>query len=116
MSSMTYPEWWTRSLADAQEQVSAGRSTFGEAVDFLVADLLTSGEFLSFLLTGTAARMAAGDALDQAIYAVAEEAAGQLQVSPPDRTAGRPGRAARPANVVRPGRGRGWRTTPGVSW
>ena len=114
MSSMTYPEWWTRSLADAQEQVSAGRSTFGEAVDFLVADLLTSGEFLSFLLTGTAARMAAGDGLDQAIYAVAEEAAGQLQ-TPPDRAAGRPGRAARPVNVVPPGRGRGWRPRPGVS-
>jgi hypothetical protein len=116
MSSMTHPEWWTRSLADAQEQVSAGRSTFGEAVDFLVADLLTSGEFLSFLLTGTAARMAAGDALDQAIYAVAEEAAGQLQTPPPDRTAGRPRRAARPVNVVRPGRGRAWQPRPGVSW
>jgi hypothetical protein len=87
MSSMTYPEWWTRSLADAQEQVSAGQSTFGEAVDFLVADLLTSGEFLSFVLAGTAARMAAGDALDQAIYAVAEEAAGQLQAPPPDLAA-----------------------------
>jgi hypothetical protein len=60
--------------------------------------------------------MAAGDALDEAVYAVAEEAAGQLQTPPPDRRAGRPGRAARPAKVVRPGRGRGWRPRPGVSW
>ena len=83
MSSMTYPQWWTRSLAEAQERVSAGGSTFGEAVDFLVADLFTSEEFLSFLSTGTAGRMAAGDALDEAIYAVADEAAAHLQTPPP---------------------------------
>jgi hypothetical protein len=82
MSSITYPQWWTRSLADAQERVSAGRSTFGEAVDFLVADLFTSEEFLSFLSAGTAVRMAAGDGLDEAIYAVADEAAAHLQAPP----------------------------------
>ncbi len=84
MSGMIHPEWWTGSVADAHQRVRAGESTFGEAVDFLVADLLTSGRFLSFLLAETSARMAAGDALDDAIYAVAEEAAGRLQVTPLD--------------------------------
>ena len=79
MSSVIHPEWWTGSLADALEQVCAGRSSFGDAVDFLVADLLTSREFLSFLLAETAARMAAGYVLEEAIYAVTEEAAARLQ-------------------------------------
>jgi hypothetical protein len=73
------PEWWTRSLADAQEQVSDGGSAFGPVVDTLVADLLTSREFLSFLLTETTARMASGHALDEAVYAVTEEFAAQMQ-------------------------------------
>ena len=77
--SVIHPEWWTGSLADAQEQVSGGRSGFGEVVDSLVADLLTSREFLSFLVAETAARMAGGDALDQAVYAVTEEVAAQMQ-------------------------------------
>lgn len=80
---MTYPQWWTRSLTEAQERVSGGQSTFGQAVDFLVADLFTSEEFLSFLSTETAVRLAAGDALDEAIYAVADEAAAHLQAPPP---------------------------------
>ena len=74
-----YPEWWTRSLAEAQEQVSGGQSAFGEVVDSLVADLLTSQEFLSFLLAETTARMADGGALDEAFYAVTEEVAAQMQ-------------------------------------
>jgi hypothetical protein len=74
-----HPEWWTGSLADAQEQFSGGRSAFGEVVDSLVADLLTSSEFLSFLVAETTARMAGGDALDQAVYAVTEEVAAQMQ-------------------------------------
>jgi hypothetical protein len=74
-----HPEWWTGSLADAQEQVSDGRSAFGEVVDSLVADLLTSSEFLSFLVAETTARMAGGDALDQAVYAVTEEVAAEMQ-------------------------------------
>ena len=76
---MIHPEWWTGSLADAQEQVSGGRSAFGEVVDSLVADLLTSSEFLSFLVAETTARMAAGNTLDQAVYAVTEEVAAEMQ-------------------------------------
>jgi hypothetical protein len=76
------PEWWTQSLADAEEQLSGGRSAFGEVVDSLVADLLTSQEFLSFVLTETTARMADGDALDEAVYAVTEEVAAQMQGEP----------------------------------
>ena len=68
-------------MADAQDRVSGGRSAFCEVVDSLVADLLTSREFLSFLLAETAARMADGDALDEAVYAVTEEVAAQMQVS-----------------------------------
>ena len=81
---MIRPEWWTRSLADAQEQVSAegGGSAFGQVVDSLVADLLTSQEFLSFLLTETTARMADGHALDEAVYAATEEVAAQMQGHP----------------------------------
>ncbi|MGH3208575.1 MAG: hypothetical protein ACRDNO_12525, partial [Trebonia sp.] len=67
------------SIADAQEQVSDGASAFGEVVDSLVADLLTSSEFLSFLLAETTARMADGHALDEAVYAVTEEVAAQIQ-------------------------------------
>jgi hypothetical protein len=74
-----HPEWWTRSIVDAQERVSSDRSAFGEVVDSLVADLLTSREFLSFLLAETSARMADGDALDEAVYAVTEEVAAQIQ-------------------------------------
>jgi hypothetical protein len=77
--SVIHPEWWTRSLADAQAQVSGGGSAFGEVVDSLVADLLTSSEFLSFLLAETTARMASGDALDDAVYAVTEEVAAEMQ-------------------------------------
>ncbi|MGH3295447.1 MAG: hypothetical protein ACRDP7_26990 [Trebonia sp.] len=77
--SVIHPEWWTRSIADAQEQVSDGASAFGEVVDSLVADLLTSSEFLSFLLAETSARMADGDPLDEAVYAVTEELAAQIQ-------------------------------------
>ena len=77
--SVIHPEWWTRSLADAQEQVSGGQSAFGEVVESLVADLLTSREFLSFLLAETTARMADGDPLDEAVYAVTEEVAAQMQ-------------------------------------
>lgn len=77
--SVIHPKWWTRSLADAQEQVSGGQSAFGEVVDSLVADLLTSQEFLSFLLAETTARMADGGALDEAFYAVTEEVAAQMQ-------------------------------------
>jgi ribulose kinase len=77
--NVIHPEWWTRSLADAQEQVSGGQSAFGEVVDSLVADLLTSQEFLSFLLAETTARMADGGALDEAFYAVTEEVAAQMQ-------------------------------------
>jgi len=77
--SVIYPEWWTRSLADAQEQVAGGGSVFGEVVDSLVADLLTSKEFLSFLLAETTARMADGGALDEAVYAVTEEVAAEMQ-------------------------------------
>ena len=76
------PEWWTQSLADAEEQLSGGRSAFGEVVDSLLADLLTSQEFLSFVLAETTARMAGGDALDQAVYAATEEVAAQMQASP----------------------------------
>src|SRR5258708_2306547 len=76
--SVIHPEWWTGSLADAQEQVSGGRAGFGEVVDSLVADLLTSSEFLSFLLAETSTRMAGGDALDDAVYAVTEEVAAQI--------------------------------------
>jgi cobalamin-dependent methionine synthase I len=74
-----HPEWWTRSLADAQEQVADGGTAFGEVVDSLVADLPTSEEFLSFLLAETTARMADGGALDEAVYAVTEEVAAQMQ-------------------------------------
>ena len=74
-----HPEWWTRSLADAQEQVSGGQSAFGAVVDSLVADLLTSQEFLSFLLAETTARIADGGALDEAFYAVTEEVAAKMQ-------------------------------------
>ena len=81
--SVIHPEWWTRSLADAQEQVSGGQSAFGEVVDSLVADLLTSQEFLSFLLAETTARMADGGALDEAFYAVTEEVAAQMQRDQP---------------------------------
>ena len=81
--SVVHPEWWTRSLADAQEQVSGGQSAFGEVVDSLVADLLTSQEFLSFLLAETTARMADGGALDEAFYAVTEEVAAQMQREQP---------------------------------
>ena len=81
--SVIHPEWWTRSLADAQEQVSGGQSAFGEVVDSLVADLLTSHEFLSFLLAETTARMADGGALDEAFYAVTEEVAAQMQREQP---------------------------------
>jgi len=77
--SVIYPEWWVRSLAAAQEQVDGGQSAFGEVVDSLVADLLTSREFLSFLLAGTSARMADGNALDEAVYAVTEEFAARIQ-------------------------------------
>jgi hypothetical protein len=77
-----HPPWWTESLAEAQERISGGESTFGEAVDSLLADLITSGEFLSFLLTETDARMAIGEALDTAIYRVAEEAAIRMQTAP----------------------------------
>ena len=77
--SVIYPQWWTRSLADAQEQVADGGSAFGEVVDSLVADLLTSEEFLSFLLAETTARLADGGALDEAVYAVTEEVAAQMQ-------------------------------------
>ncbi|HET6190444.1 MAG TPA: hypothetical protein VFE59_26010 [Trebonia sp.] len=77
--NVIHPEWWTRSLADAQEQVSGGQSAFGEVVDSLVADLLTSQEFLSFLLAETTARMADGGALDEAFYSVTEEVAAQMQ-------------------------------------
>ena len=81
--SVIHPEWWTRSLADAQEQVSGGQSAFGEVVESLVADLLTSQEFLSFLLAETTARMADGGALDEAFYAVTEEVAAQMQREQP---------------------------------
>ncbi len=77
---MIHPRWWTRSLAEAQELVDDGRSTFGEVVDCLLADLLTSGEFLSFLTAETTTRLAAGDSLDEAIYAVSEEVATRMQV------------------------------------
>ena len=77
--SVIHPEWWTRSLADAQEQVTSGGSAFGEVVDSLVADLLTSTEFLSFLVAETTARMADGGSLDEAVYAVTEEVAAQMQ-------------------------------------
>jgi hypothetical protein len=77
--NVIYPEWWMRSLAAAQEQVDGGQSAFGEVVDSLVADLLTSSEFLSFLLAQTSARMADGSALDEAVYAVTEEVAAQMQ-------------------------------------
>lgn len=77
--SVIHPEWWTGSLADAQEQVAGGRFAFGEVVDSLVADLLTSSEFLSFLVAQTTARMAGGNALDEAVYAVTEEVAAQMQ-------------------------------------
>jgi hypothetical protein len=73
------PQWWTRSLAEAQEQVSDGKCAFGEVVDSLLADFVTSGEFLSFFLAETAARMAAGDSLDEAIYAVTEKVAVRMQ-------------------------------------
>jgi hypothetical protein len=79
MSGMIHPEWWAGYVADAQERVHGGWATFGEAVGFLVGDLLTSEEFLSFLRAETSARMAAGDAFGEAIYAVAEEAAARLQ-------------------------------------
>jgi hypothetical protein len=92
MSGMIHPEWWTGSLADAQERVFADGSTFGEAVDFLVADFLTSGQFLSFLVAATATRTAEGYALDEAIYAVMEEAAARLHAPPLELTAGGPGR------------------------
>jgi hypothetical protein len=92
MSGMIHPEWWTGSLADAQERVFADGSTFGEAVDFLVADFLTSGRFLSFLVAATATRTAEGYALDEAIYAVMEEAAARLHAPPLELTAGGPGR------------------------
>jgi hypothetical protein len=74
-----HPEWWSLSLEDAQQRVYDGGSTFGEAVDALIADFLTSQEFLSFLLTQSAGRMTAGAALDEAIYAVTEELATRLQ-------------------------------------
>ena len=77
---MIRPQWWTHSLTEAQELVSDGRSTFGEVVDCLLADLLTSGEFLSFLMAETSARLASGDSLDEAIYAVTEEVAMRMQV------------------------------------
>jgi hypothetical protein len=63
--------------------VSGGQSAFGEVVDSLVADLLTSQEFLSFLLAETTARMADGGALDEAFYAVTEEVAAQMQREQP---------------------------------
>ena len=78
---MIHPEWWSRSLADAQEQFSGGDCPFGEVVDSLVADLLTSSEFLSFLLAETATRMAGGRELEEAVYAVTEEVAAQMQGS-----------------------------------
>lgn len=77
--SVIRPEWWPRSLADAQERFAGGGSAFGEVVESLVADLLTSREFLSFLLAATTTRMADGGALDEAIYAVTEEVAAQMQ-------------------------------------
>ena len=77
---MIRPQWWTHSLTEAQELVRDGRSTFGEVVDCLLADLLTSGEFLSFLMAETSARLASGDSLDEAIYAVTEEVAMRMQV------------------------------------
>ena len=77
---MNRPQWWTHSLTEAQELVRDGRSTFGEVVDCLLADLLTSGEFLSFLMAETTARLASGDSLDDAIYAVTEEVATRMQV------------------------------------
>lgn len=77
---MNRPQWWTHSLTEAQELVRDGRSTFGEVVDCLLADLLTSGEFLSFLMAETTARLASGDSLDEAIYAVTEEVATRMQV------------------------------------
>lgn len=80
---MIRPQWWTHSLAEAQELLNDGRSTFGEVVDSLLADLLTSGEFLSFLTAETSARLAAGDSLDAAIYAVTEEVATQMQAPQP---------------------------------
>lgn len=76
---MIHPKWWTRSLAEAQEQVSGGQSAFGEVVETLVADLLTSREFLSFLVAETTARMEEGDPLDEAVYAVTEQVAAQMQ-------------------------------------
>jgi hypothetical protein len=79
------PQWWTNSLAEAQELVCDGTSTFGEVVDSLLADLLTSGEFLSFLMAETSTRLAAGDSLDEAIYAVTEEVADRMQVPQLDR-------------------------------
>jgi hypothetical protein len=79
MNGTMHPEWWAGYVADAQERVRDGWATFGETVGFLVGDLLTSEEFLSFLRAETSARMAAGDALDEAICAVAEEAAARLQ-------------------------------------
>ena len=63
--------------------MSGGQSAFGEVVDSLVADLLTSQEFLSFLLAETTARMADGGALDEAFYAVTEEVAAQMQREQP---------------------------------
>jgi hypothetical protein len=74
------PQWWTHSLVEAQELLDDGRSTFGEVVDSLLADLLTSGEFLSFLTAETTTRLEAGDSLDEAIYAVSEEVATRMQV------------------------------------
>jgi hypothetical protein len=74
------PPWWSRSLTEAQELVRDGRCTFGEVVDCLLADLLTSGEFLSFLTAETTARLASGDSLDEAICAVTEEVAARTQV------------------------------------
>jgi hypothetical protein len=115
MSGMIHPEWWTGSLADAQERVFAGRSTFGETVDFLVADFLTSGRFLSFLVAATEARMVGGHALDEAVYAVVEEAAARLHATPVELTAGRPGLVARPVKMVCQGSVREGRPRPGVS-
>lgn len=79
--SVVRPEWWSRSLADAQERFSGGDSPFGEVVDSLVADLLTSREFLSFLVAETTTRMADGHALEEAVYAVTEEVAAQMTES-----------------------------------
>ena len=59
--SVIHPEWWTRTVADAQERVSGGRSAFGEVVDPVYhldkADVILSLE-ADFLACGSPGRVA----------------------------------------------------------